>query len=408
MRYTKLNKFLPLIFQSMGRLSSQALGFLMGVVIVRSSGIEILGLYAEYNALINLTFGVLASGLYTNYLRSNKIELLGQTIIGISWIFLISLIIIIPVISQIFEKNFFNIILVIISAYFIQLSEVYILTTRFLGIDKYSILPRSIPYVIIIILCLIFEPKNISTFLLLICIGWFSITYFIIKIRDKIKWNKIKLKTLMSSSIILSFTTLATQVFANFDQVMIGRLLDSNILGSYRIGISFSVLAMPIIGVFSFMYISDLKKFIEMDNINALKIKFYDQLKINFIVSFTLFIFCFLFLKKIILFVYGIEDTNAGNIGIVLSLSVVFNVLSMVFSYSLLSINKDKLILIALSCGVGLNIILNYIFIIEYGAIGAAFTSVLTQLFLLLVLSYFFYIKVNFFKYIKTNIISSN
>ena len=408
MKYIKLNKYFPLFFQSLGRISSQVLGLLMGVVIVRFSGIEILGLYAKFNAIINLIFGVLASGVYTNYLRSNKIELLGQTISGLSWIFLISLIIIIPINNQILKEDFLNIILVIISAYFMQLSEIYILTTRFLGIDKYSILPRSIPYILIIILCLIFEPKNISTFLLFICISWFTITYFIFKMRHEIKWNKIKLKTVISSSIILSMTSLATQVFANFDQLMIGKLLNNNILGSYKIGVSFSVLAMPIIGVFSFMYISDLKKFIEIDNINILKIKFYNQLKINFIVSFTCFIFFFLFLKKIILFIYGIEDANAGNIGIVLSLGVIFNVLSMVFSYSLLAINKDKLIFITLSFGAGLNIILNYIFIVKYGAIGAALTSVLTQLFVLLVLSYIFFIKVNFFKHIKMNIISSN
>ena len=398
MKYIKLNRYFPLFFQSLGRISSQVLGLVMGIVIVRFSGIEILGIYAKYNALINLIFGVLASGVYTNYLRSNKIELLGQTLFGLTWIFFISIFIIVPINHHFFEENFLNIILVLISAYLMQLSEVYVLTTRFLSADKYSILPRIIPYILIIILCLIFKPQNISIFLLFVCLSWFTITYFIFKMRSEIILNNINFKTVISSSIILSLTSLATQVFANFDQLIIGELLDNNVLGSYKIGVSFSVMAMPIIGVFSFMYVSDLKKHIEIADIRILKAKFYNQLKINFTVSFGFFIFCWLFLKKIIFLLYGIEENNASNIGIILSSGVIFNTLSMAFSYSLLAINKDKLVLIVLTFGAILNIVLNYTFITKFGAIGAAFTSVLTQLFVLLFLSYMFYIKVNFFK----------
>jgi len=196
-------------------------------------------------------------------------------------------------------------------------------------------------------------------------------------------------------------TTLATQIYANFDQLMIAELLDYNKLGSYKIGVSFSVLAMPLIGVFSFIYISEIKTYINGTDLNLIKTKFYNQLKINFIVSLLFFVFCFFFLQKIIPLIYGIKNTDASDVGIILSLGVIFNVMTMVISYSLLAINKDKIILFVTVFGAVVNIILNYIFISKYGVTGGAWTSVATQFVVLMIFCYIFFRKINFFKTIS-------
>jgi len=393
-------KFKPILFQSIGVFSNQALAFLLGVIIIRVSGLELMGQYAEYISLFNLSFVVLTSGLYTNYLRSNRNKLFGQTIAAVSIIFLFFLFFLLPIYSLISGDSFINSVLVLISLYLMKLSEIYVVKTRLMSKDIYSILPRIVPYVFVIILCLFFKPQNIESFLFLLSLSWFTIVFFIFKSRRLIKFNKNGILKVLSSSFLITTTTLTTQIYANVDQLMIAQLFDYNALGSYKVGISFSVIAMPIIGVFTFIYISEIKKIIENSDVSILKTKFYNQLKINFIISFLFFLFSVFFLKSIIFLVYGIEDSSAAsNIGIVLSIGVIFNVISIVFSYSLLAINKDKLILIISIIGAILNITLNFFFLRKFGPIGGAWTSVITQFFILLIYMYFFYAKTNFFKY---------
>ncbi|TYA74129.1 MATE family efflux transporter [Seonamhaeicola marinus] len=398
MNFIKINNYKPLIFQSIGRLSAQGLGFLLGVVIVRVSGLEIMGQFAKYNALINISFGVFASGLYTNYLRSNDLKLLGQTVSAITIFFLFFLSFFSPLYIFFTGDKITNVILILLSIYFMKLSEVYVVTSRFLNSDHNSVLPRVIPYLIVIGLCLIFKPDNVFFLLCLLSFSWLSIIFFYFKIREKIKLKRSELKQVFCSSFLLSLTTLATQIYANFDQLMIVEILkDYNKLGSYKIGVSFSNLAMPLIGVFSFMYISEIKQLIKNSTIAILKKKFYNQLKINLLVSFSFLVFCICLLRLIISIIYNIDDASASNAGIILSIGVIFNVLSMVFSYSLLAINKDKEILVITLFGALINIVLNYIFILKFGILGAAFTSALTQLIVLLIYIYVFYKKVEFF-----------
>ena len=86
MTFFKIDKILPIIYQSIGRVSVQVLGFILGILIVRYSGLELFGEYSKYNALLNISFGVFASGVYNHYLRSNNINLLWESLIGTTYI----------------------------------------------------------------------------------------------------------------------------------------------------------------------------------------------------------------------------------------------------------------------------------------------------------------------------------
>jgi len=391
----------PLLFQSLGRLSSQGLGFILGVIIVNVLGLEIMGQYAKYTALINISFGVFATGIFTNYLRSNDYNLLGETIYSTSIVMIIFLLIFGPIYVLFFDDSFLNITLILISVYFMKLSEVIVITNRFLNIDKNAVLPRVIPYVIIIILCLLIKPNNIYKLLLIISIGWFSVVYFFFKIKKIIVLKNHSFKKIISSSVLLSITVFSTQVYANFDQLMIMELLDAEKLGIYKIGLSFSVLAMPLVGVFSFIYISKIKEYLKGETIDLLRKKFYNQIKINFVASFLFFLFCLFFIENIIVFVYNISDPSASNVVIILSLGIVFNVVSVVYSYSLLAINKDKTVLVITLIGGLFNVILNCIAIPRFGIIGAAVTSLLTQMLILFIYSYIFSFRLRFFEVLQ-------
>ena len=79
-----------------------------------------------------------------------------------------------------------------------------------------------------------------------------------------------------------------------------------------------------------------------------------------------------------------------------MSIGVIFNVVSMVFSYSFLAIKKDKEILIITLIGGFVNVALNYFLINSYEIIGAAFASLITQLLVLILFIYVFYFRINF------------
>ena len=401
MSFFKINKILPVIYQSIGRVSVQALGFILGIVIVRYSGLELFGEYAKYNALINISFGVFATGIYNNYLRSNNIKLLWESIIGTTYLLLFFLIFIFPLYTFLFNESYIDIMLISFSIYFMRLTEIYIISTRFIEKDVKSILPRAIPYLILITLFLVFRPENITSLLLMLFISWIVIIFYIYSLKGYIKVKRLNIKSLLSSTILLSLITLATQIYSNFDQLMISELLGDSKLGVYKIGASFSVLVMPLIGVFAFIYLSTLKEKLKNDSIELIKKSFYNQVKINFWISFVFVTFCLIFLDLVIEFVYDVKEKDSYYVGVIMSIGVIFNVVSMVFSYTFLAIKKEKEILIITLIGALVNVILNYFFITSYEVLGAAWASLITQLLILILFIYVFYFKIHFFNTLK-------
>ncbi len=401
MTFFKIDKILPIIYQSIGRVSVQVLGFILGILIVRYSGLELFGEYSKYNALLNISFGVFASGVYNHYLRSNNINLLWESLIGTTYILLFFLIFIFPIYAFLFNDSYLDIFLISLGIYFMRLTEIYIISTRFIEKDIKSILPRTLPYLILILLFFVFKPDNISSLLLIFFLSWSVTLFYIYSLKAYIKIQIFNFKSLISSTLVLSLTTLATQIYSNFDQLMISELLGDSKLGLYKIGVSFSVLVMPLIGVFAFVFLSTLKEKLKKDSIELIKKSFYNQIKINFFISFAFVIFCLIFLDIIIELVYNIKEKDSYYVGIIMSIGVIFNVVSMVFSYTFLAIKKDKEILIITLIGGFLNIILNYFFITNYEILGAAWASLLTQLLVLILFIYLFYYKISFFKNIK-------
>lgn len=401
MSYFKFNNIFPVIYQSIGRVSAQVLGFIVGILIVRYSGLELFGEYAKYNALLNISFGVFAMGIYNNFLRSNNIKLLWESVMGTTYLLLIFLLVFFPISTYIFDYNFINIVLISFSFYFMRLAEIYIISTRFIEKDIKSILPRAIPYLIFITLLLVFRPQNITSLLLILFSSWLVVLFYIYSLRDYFNFQKLNIKSLFSNTILLSLSILTTQIYANFDQLMISELLGDSKLGIYKIGVSFSVLAMPLVGVFSFIFLSTLKEKLKNDSIESIKESFYNQIKINFLLSFIFVICCIIFLEFIIEFVYDIKEKDSYYVGVIMATGVIFNVLVMVFSYSFLAINKDKEILIITMIGAIINVILNYFFIKSFGILGAAWASLITQLLILILFIYEFYFRIKFFNTVK-------
>lgn len=395
-----------ILLQGLGRILPQGLGFVLGIVVVRIAGLDVMGKYAEFMAVLTMSFGVLAAGINTNYLRSGSIHLFRNSIWGIWLVAVLVGIVVVPIYAW-FTNQFvecFSILFFLVGLTMMRSTDIYIVKLRFLNKDKFAILPRVIPYIIIIGLFLVFRPSDIFIFGFMFAIGWLSTIFFLLKSQSITKRLPITVdgvQKVFFSSIIIAGTTLATQVYANVDQLMIANYLGANASGGYKIAISISSLVMPLIGVFSFIYLSQLQRLIRQSALATIKKNFRNQVYINGALGLGFFFISVLMLDYVIPILYGEISKEAILGAIILSAGVSINVISMVFSYSLLAIHKEDAIFWTTIVGALLNILLNYLLIPSFGIPGAALASVGTQLLILIVLWYLFSVRVNFFKVVQ-------
>ena len=397
MQSVKFKNILPLIYQSLGRLLAQGLSFIIGVLMVRYLGLNIYGEYSKYNALVNISFGVFATGIYNVYLRENKIEILRSSLIFMLYLFLVFVLLLYPLNVLVIHEKLLNLFLFLLMAFFMRLMEFYVISMRFVEKDFQSIIPRVLPYVLSIILMVTFKPLEISKLLILFILSWSTVLLFFYQFKGALRNKPINGYRQLKATFFLTLITLATQIYSNVDQLMISSILNDEKLGIYKLGISFSVVVMPLISVFSFVYLSTLKKTLVSETLYEVRKTFYSQLLTNSIVSIFFVLLCFFFLDKTITFIYGFTDPAASEVGVIMALGVLFNVMSMVISYALLAIGKDREILVIVSLGAVINIVLNYSIIPALELIGAAWSSVFTQFVILILFLYEFYFRTRFF-----------
>lgn len=389
------------LFQGLSRILPQALGFVLGVVIVRSSGVEIMGQYAQYLAVGTMTFGVIASGINTHFLRSGiprqfltAVTLILITAVIVSILFL-------PVYSLAFQESYLGLLFFLTTLVMMRIGDLYGVLLRFLNKDLFIILPKSLPIFLILILTILIKPQSIQLLGAIFAFSWLTFLIFFYSSRRMIKGMvqsiSISRKALVAP-LVISGSTLATQLYGNMDQLIIANILGDQASGNYRISVSFSSLAIPIVGVFSFMFLSRLKRLLNNPNKLLLKKEFRNQIFINTSVGTLFFIFCVFSLWYVIPFIYGKGSEESVIPAIILSLGIMLNVIATTFSYSLLSINKEKSIFSVAMIGAIVNIISNLALIPSLGILGGAVSSVLTQLVILILLSYLTIYKFNFLR----------
>lgn len=388
-----------IIYQSINQLLQQSLAFIIGILIVRMGSLDLMGNYAKYVSIMTIAIGIVSTGIQTNYLRSGLIRSFNNSIISLVIIYLVISLSLLPIYSQLFDQQYLSVLIFSISFLFMKYINIYIVKLRLLNKDIYSIIPKLIPYFTIILLVILVKPKTILQLSLILMVGWglgIISTYKNITLIKRFKISFKEIKSIIKNSLIISGTTLATQIYANTDQIMIAEIMGNYESGKYKIAISFSVLAMPIIGVLSYIYLSEITRLIKTKNVTLLRRKFYKQLSINSAIGICFFMFCLIFLKYIIPFAYGNDAVDAVYLGIILSISVLINVIAMVITYTLYGINKDKIVLVSTSIGAIANIILNLMAIPRFGIIGAALASIITQALILIILTIFLYYRYNF------------
>lgn len=392
----KIVKFLSYIknptylYQVFGQLSSQLLGFLLGMFLVRIAGVEVSGGYNSLLAIMNMSIGMIYSGILTNYLRNAIVKdyfLALITFITATFAFFLLLL---PVFLFL-DYNFINLVYIYIITLFINFIQISVYSLRLRRMDNKVFLPNVLPVGLLIIALFVFKPTSLIQFLYIALLSWSVSLFFVWNDLRHITFAKIttnKIWNYIKDSKILMFTMLMTLLYGNLDTILIKYLMGDTLVGYYKIAMSLTMFVMPAIGIFSFIYLSEIKNYIENNDYKTLLQKRKQQLFLILFITVLFSLFCLCFNRYIIPFLYGIISDKTVWTSVILSFSVMFNALSMVNSYTLVGMGKEHKILKITFIAGGVNVVGNLLLIPYIDILGAALASVLTQMFIFVYNSY--------------------
>lgn len=180
--------------------------------------------------------------------------------------------------------------------------------------------------------------------------------------------------SLLTVSIIIS-------IYANFDIVMLGFISSEYEVGLYNAALKIKSILLSLSTAITAVMIPRISYYIQNKDekgINKLLIK---SLQISLLIAFPVCIYCLLFSKNILLFVCGISYIEAENTLKLLMILILPLILTNLFGNQILiPFGKENRFSQSVFIGMWINLILNLLLIPKYGASGAAFGSIITEI----------------------------
>jgi len=175
----------------------------------------------------------------------------------------------------------------------------------------------------------------------------------------------------------LFFIAITAYVYTRTDQIMIKHLLGNEDVGYYAAALRVSEILFFVPGVIVaslFPKIVSLKEESKKKYLRLLESLYRGVVWFAILVAISLSFFS----NEIIEILYGREYLESAKILRVLSFSIIFASISAVFVKILYAENYEKKYLVKNLLGVFVNILLNYFLIKSFGALGAAYATLLT------------------------------
>jgi PST family polysaccharide transporter len=194
------------------------------------------------------------------------------------------------------------------------------------------------------------------------------------------KFNFKTSKLLIKESWPLIIGALATSVYYNVDQILIGNMLDKKEVGIYSAAVKFSEIwyVLPVI-----IYSSVLPTMTKLKNNDITKFyKRFSQLSVIMFYIPLFFAIIMTFSSKILInIIYGITYLKSADILIVHIWSSIFVFIGILFSIWTMIYGFQKFILVSTVSGAIINIILDIMLIPSLGVLGPAFATVFAYAF---------------------------
>jgi O-antigen/teichoic acid export membrane protein len=379
MSLIKLNKLKPYIYQLLGKVFPQIFGIAISVIVTKNAGIEVFGNYSIIIALSTLIYGVLISALRLAYQRSNIAEDINN-VISFQLCFLILTFPIFIFVAIFFDINLYAVIFIFAGYFWLQVIETVVVKYRMLSIDIKSIAPRTIPVLIFVLLLYFTEASSLYWISILFLVSWSLTLLFTKKEFKKVKLNFSASVKKVQSLLLIWLSLILTQLYGNADLYIIKHFHGEEAVGIYKLSFTFASFLMPVAAVLSFIFLSKYSSAIQDGNVKSAKKLFKWQIGINLLLGFILVAFNSLALPYIAVLLYSEVGYEIITPAVFISIGMMFNVISMVFSYTFIAEKKEKVIFNITLASAIIFVISSFLLIHEYNVYGAAYAIILAHL----------------------------
>jgi O-antigen/teichoic acid export membrane protein len=186
------------------------------------------------------------------------------------------------------------------------------------------------------------------------------------------------LRAFLKAAIPIGWATLMSRIYYNFDTLMLSFMRGDEVVGWYSAGYRIILVLTNIAGIYGVVYLPALTKKISNSKETAKTLVDRSfRLLLSFVIPVT--VGGILLSPKIIIFVFGVQYTSAIVPFQILLIAVLVIFASVVFSYGLIGLGKQKQLAIYSTLAAVFNIGLNFLLIPKYGAVGAAITTVISE-----------------------------
>jgi len=222
--------------------------------------------------------------------------------------------------------------------------------------------------------------------IVMISVSLAQIIYYILKIDSiKISINFDTWKKILKQSIPIGISAFFIIVYNNSDMVMIGYMRNNTETGLYSA--AFKILSIAIIpsGLIQQIFYPKLSKFKSPEDSLRILIKY-----IQILFSLAVFISgsFYIYAKDLILFQFHKEYIASVPALEIMTIKIFLSFAAVTFTTSLLASSRQNFVMKAVAFSALLNVVLNFILIPDFGFIGAAWTTVISEFFVVISLSW--------------------
>ena len=377
-----------------------AVGLFVGVWVARYLGPEKYGLLNYAQSFVGLFSAIATLGLDGIVVRElvkqpeREGELLGTAFV-LKLIGALSVLIVLAIAVNFTSNDSYTnmLIFIIASATIFQSFNVIDLYFQSKVLSKYVVYANIISLFIssIVKVILILNDAPLIAFAWVVLFDSFILAmgfiYFFLKTNNKytntpvtltnLKFNKSTAVSLLKDSWPLILSSAVLMIQARIDQVMIKEMIGSVEVGYYSV-------ALRLIEAFGFIPMllkSSLYPSIQNAKNNSEELyqnRLLNFYRLNFLLFLVTSVPIFIFAEQIVVLLFGLEYKSAGILLALMAIRLFFTNMGVARGVFILTENLMKFSLVTMIIGTIINVLLNYLWIPEYGAKGAIVSTIVS------------------------------
>lgn len=208
--------------------------------------------------------------------------------------------------------------------------------------------------------------------------------YLWIVARKRVKWKLPRLKDVLKHlppMLVLFIPVLATDLYRMMDKIMLGELISMGSVGQYDSADKIIKICLSFVTALSAVMLPRMAKLNAENDTKTMRKYFENSTRVILAMACALAAGIFAVGKSFAPIFFGSDFVESGSVLQILAFGVLFIACSnLVRTQYLIPCHKDHFYIIAVWSGVALNLLLNVVLIPRFGAVGAAFATIITEL----------------------------